>query len=550
MTETTELADELFALMMAADPLDASLYGISGYDDRLPDLSEEGEVALRAAAADVAARARALATGDPVTRAVVAQQAEAIVDRLDARSAEYTITASFFAPAGALLTILPMVAVTTPEQGRDYLLRLAAVPGVLDVLAERHRAGLLAGRLPVAHLVRDAIAFVDRYLATSADEDPLARQEHAEPGFTAERDRLLAEAVRPAYRRYRDVLEEEVLPAGRPEGRPGLCWLPDGAAIYSALARVHTTTSRTPDELHETGLALMAELAEEYAVLGQRVFGTSDQAEIFDRMRTDPELRWRDAEEMLGAARDTVTRAEAAAPEWFGTLPDSACVVAAVPETEAPGAPTAYYSPGAMDGSRPGTYYANTSRARERHRYQSEAIAFHEAVPGHHFQITLAQGLTGLPMLRRLAAVTAYLEGWGLYCERLADEMGLYSDDTSRLGMLSLDSMRAGRLVVDTGLHALGWSRAQAVDYLRGNTPLPLVEIESEVDRYIAAPGQALAYMVGRLEIQRIRAEAERALGDDFDIRAFHDLVLAGGPLPLAVLDEVVTAWSASAVVV
>ncbi|WNV82319.1 DUF885 domain-containing protein [Umezawaea sp. Da 62-37] len=546
MTETTELADELFALMMAADPLDASLYGIAGHDDRLPDLSEAGEAALRVAAVDVAARAKALTAGDRVTRAVVVQQAEALVDRLDAHSAEYTISPSFFSPAGALLTILPMVAVTTPEQGRDYLLRLAAVPEHLDVLAERHRAGLLAGRLPVAHLVRDAVAFVDRYLATSADEDPLARQEDAEPGFAAERDRLLAEAVRPAYRRYRDVLEQEVLPAGRPEGRPGLCWLPDGAAIYTALARVHTTTPRTPEELHETGLSLMASLAEDYSVLGQRVFGTSDLAAIFDRMRTDPALRWRDAEEMLTAARDSVERAEAEAPRWFGTLPEARCVVAAVPETEAPGAPTAYYSPGAMDGSRPGTYYANTSRAQERHRYQSEAIAFHEAVPGHHFQISLAQGLTELPMLRRLAGITAYLEGWGLYCERLADEMGLYSDDTSRLGMLSLDSMRAGRLVVDTGLHALGWSRAQAVDYLRENTPLPLVEIESEVDRYIAAPGQALAYMVGRLEIQRIRAGAELAMGEGFDIRAFHDLVLRGGPLPLAVLAEVVAAWSAS----
>jgi uncharacterized protein (DUF885 family) len=249
---------------------------------------------------------------------------------------------------------------------------------------------------------------------------------------------------------------------------------------------------------------------------------------------------------MLDSARDAVERAERAAPAWFGIMPTSRCVVEAVPEAEAPNAPAAYYSPTALDGSRPGTYYANTSRAQERYRYQSEAIAFHEAVPGHHFQITLAQEMTHLPMLRRLAGITSYLEGWGLYCERLADEMGLYSDDVARLGMLAADSMRAGRLVVDTGLHALGWSRTQAVDYLREHTPLALVEIESEVDRYIAAPGQALAYMVGRLEIQRIRAEAEQVLGDRFDIRAFHDVVLGGGPLPLAVLDEVVGAWAAS----
>jgi uncharacterized protein (DUF885 family) len=436
-----------------------------------------------------------------------------------------------------------MITVKTPDQQRDYLLRLAAVPRFLADLAERHRVGLAAGRLPVAHLVRDAIALIDRYLAAPPDADPLARHEGTSD-FAAERDRVLAEAVRPAYAEYRDVLERELLPVGRPEDRPGLCWLPDGASLYAAVARVHTTTSRTPDDLHETGLALVAALAEEYREVGRRVFGADDLATVFDRMRTDPALRWENAEEMLDSARAAVERAEQAAPAWFGVLPGSKCVVEAVPEAEAPGAPTAYYSPTAMDGSRPGTYFANTSRAQERHRYQSEAIAFHEAVPGHHFQITLAQEMTDLPMLRRLANVTSYVEGWGLYCERLADEMGLYSDDVARLGMLSIDSMRAGRLVVDTGLHALGWSRAQAVDYLREHTPLPLVEIESEVDRYIAAPGQALAYMVGRLEIQRVRAEAERTLGDRFDIRAFHDVVLGGGPLPLAVLDEVVRAWA------
>jgi uncharacterized protein (DUF885 family) len=546
MTETTELADELFELVMAADPLNATLYGLAGHDHRLPDLTEAGAAAQRVAALDIAARARTLGDEDPVTRAVIVQQAESFADLLGTDSVEYTITGSFFAPAGALLTVLSMIKVTTPEQQRDYLLRLAAIPGFLAELVERHRGGLATGRPPVAHLVRDAIAFVDRYLA-APDADPLARQEGTAE-FAAERDRLLAEAVRPAYAEYRDVLEREMLPAGRPEDRPGLCWLPDGAALYAAVARVHTTTSRTPEDLHETGLALIADLAEEYRTIGQRVFGTDDLAAVFDRMRTDPALRWRDAEEMLDSARSTVERAEKAAPEWFGVLPGSRCVVEAVPEAEAPSAPTAYYSPTAMDGSRPGTYYANTSRARERYRYQSEAIAFHEAVPGHHFQITLAQGMTDLPMLRRLANVTSYVEGWGLYCERLADEMGLYSDDVARLGMLSTDSMRAGRLVVDTGLHALGWSRSQAIDYLRENTPLALVEIESEVDRYIAAPGQALAYMVGRLEIQRIRAGAERTMGDRFDIRAFHDVVLGGGPLPLDVLDEVVSAWAAGPV--
>jgi uncharacterized protein (DUF885 family) len=217
-----------------------------------------------------------------------------------------------------------------------------------------------------------------------------------------------------------------------------------------------------------------------------------------------------------------------------------------VPDDEAPGAAGAYYMPPALDGSRPGIYYANTYEVENRFRQACEATAFHEAVPGHHFQLTIAMELDELPLLRRLSAPNAYAEGWGLYTERLAREMGLYSDDVALLGMLTLDSMRAARLVVDTGLHAKGWSKQQALDYMQQNTPMAAVEIESEVDRYIAEPGQALAYMVGRLEILRIRAEAEAALGDRFDIRAFHDTVLGNGGLPLGVLDEVVKDWVAT----
>jgi uncharacterized protein (DUF885 family) len=319
--------------------------------------------------------------------------------------------------------------------------------------------------------------------------------------------------------------------------------LPGGDTDYARLIRVHTTTERSPDELHQTGLALIERLADEYATLGARVFGTSDRTQILTRLRTDPGLRWTSGEELLAAARTAVERAEQAAPRWFGKLPAQRCVVEAVPADEAPGSAGAYYVPGAMDGTRPGIYFANTHRAHERDRHSCESTAFHEAVPGHHFQISLAMEQTEMPMLRRIALINAYEEGWALYAERLADEMGLYSDDLARLGMLNLDSMRAARLVVDTGLHALGWTRQQVVDYLAANTAMPQVEIDSETDRYIASPGQALSYMVGRLEIQRIRALAERALGDRFDIRSFHDAVLGTGSLPLSVLAEVMTSW-------
>ncbi|MFI9011915.1 DUF885 domain-containing protein [Actinosynnema sp. NPDC053489] len=539
MGTTAELAGELLDLMFTQAPLGATVYGVPGYDHLLADHREETEQAARARAVDIAERARALpADDDPVTRAVVVQQAEAIVDQIDALGVEYTVTDSFFAPAGELLAIMPTTVLSGPESERAYLDRLAGIPDFLRRVAERHLAGATAGRLPVRHLVDAAVAHLDRYLA--ADEDPLARPAGGE-AFAAERERLLAEVVRPAFAAYRDVVAGL---EGRPSDRAGLGWLPGGEAMYAALARAQTTTNRTPEELHRTGLDVIAGLAAEYAELGGRVFGTSDVAEVLRRMRTDADLRWGTEDELITAAREAVARAERAAPRWFGRVPEQRCRVEPVPAADAPGAPIAYYSPPSADGLRPGTYYANTHRVEERFRYQAEAIAFHEAVPGHHFQITLAQQLTDLPVLRRVAHVTAYLEGWGLYTERLADEMGLYSDDVARLGMLAMDSMRAGRLVVDTGLHAHGWSREQAVEYLWENTPLALVEIENEVDRYIAAPGQALAYMVGRLEILRIRAAAEEALGDRFDIREFHDVLLGGGPLPLAVLDEVVSEWA------
>jgi uncharacterized protein (DUF885 family) len=383
------------------------------------------------------------------------------------------------------------------------------------------------------------VAHLDRYLADPAG-DPLRRPEppSGRPSFHAERDRLLGDVVYPAVAGYRDVLDTEVVPHGRPDDRPGLCWLPDGEDHYARLVRAFTTTDRSPEELHQTGLDVVAGLRDEYAEVGARAFGTSDQAEIFARLRTDPALRWRDGEELLTAARATIARAEQAAPQWFGRLPTQQCIVEPVPGAEAPGAAAAYYLQPALDGSRPGIYFANTYRATERSRATYEALAFHEGVPGHHFQLTLAQELTDLSVLRRLAPFTAYGEGWGLYAERLADEMGLYSGDLARLGMLSEDSMRAARLVVDTGLHAKGWSRQQVVDYLLANTATPPVEVDSETDRYIAAPGQALAYMVGRLEIQRLRAAAERRLGERFDIRAFHDTLLGSGALPLTVLAE------------
>jgi uncharacterized protein (DUF885 family) len=547
MTTISELADEMLDVLHDENPIGFSLFGIPGRDDQLGDLGVAAESARMATARRIAQQ---VATADPadqqdrITRAVVRQQADALLDRTAARLVEHTLAFPLESPAGALLTRLPLLRPEGEVAEQDYLARLARIPEYLDQAADRHRMGITTGRLPVAHCGRAAVAYLDRYLADVAG-DPLR-----EPALTgarvAERDRLLAEVVRPAFARYREVLEVEITPMGRPAERPGLCWLPDGAQTYAALVRMHTTTETTPEKLHQTGLTLIEELAEEYAEIGSRVFGQHSSAEVLARLRTDPALRWRTADELLTTASAAISRAEEVSKNWFRRLPAQRCELRPVPPTEAPNGPTGYYMRPALDGSRPGIFFANTYRVEDRERFTIEALAFHEAVPGHHFQIALGQELTGLPLLRRITRVAAYTEGWALYCERLADEMGLYSDDLARLGMLAEDSTRAARLVVDTGLHAFGWRRQQVVDFLTEHTVMSEVDIQAETDRYIEMPGQALSYMVGRLEINRLRSHAERAIGTAFDIRDFHDVVLGNGILPLSVLSEVVTEWVTS----
>jgi uncharacterized protein (DUF885 family) len=532
LTSLVELADRLVDVLAEEDPLNDLLQGYPGYDHLLPDLDEAAGERLRDRALAIATEAAVLepTAAERATRGVVVQQAEAVATRVDARLVEHTMAYPNVAPIGMLLSQLPH---TVPEDDGGYLARLAAVPEFLAAVANRHRAGVAAGRLPVASRTRAAIEVIDSYLADPAG-DPLRRPSIRD---TAARHRLLANVVRPAFATYREVLHTELAEHGRPDDRPGLCFLPDGAATYAALARMHTTTDRGPEELHRTGLELIERLAQEYVEIGSAVFNAGTVAEVHHRMRTDPALRWASAEELMAGNRAAMDRAEAAAPDWIGHLPAQRCGLEPVPELMAANSSTASYGPGPLDGSRPGTFYVNTYRATERDRCVTEANAFHEGTPGHHLQITLAQQLTGVPLLRRVAWINAYMEGWALYCERLADEMGLYSDDIARLGMLANDSMRAARLVVDTGLHHYGWSRQRVVDYLRANTVMSEVEIQSETDRYVEWPGQALSYMVGRLELQRLRARAEAAPG--FDIRAFHDRILGGGPLPMTVLDEV-----------
>lgn len=534
------LADGVLDLLAEEDPLADYLEGHPGFGDRLADLDVDAQRRLRDRAGGSARSARELAgrCDDWVTCALAAEQAEAVVTRIEARLVEHTMVDYNVSPVGRLLGALPLVRPAGERAERDFLARLAAVPQYLRAAAERHRDGCRSGRLPVAERVQRAIVALDRALADPAG-DPLRRPPLGS-AHAAERDRVLEELVRPAMASYREVLRSEIAPLGRPPERPGLCWLPDGEATYAALARTHTTTGHTPEELHRIGLELGASIDDEFARLGASAFGVGEADAVKERLRTDPALCWDGPEELLAAARRTCDRAQRVAPSWFGHVPPQPCAIQPVPEAEADTAPSAYYVPAALDGSRPGTYFVNTARATQGNRCLGEVTAFHEALPGHHYQLSLAQGLAGLPKLRCLAWINAYIEGWGLYAERLADEMELYSSDAARLGMAAMDAMRAARLVVDTGLHAFGWSRQQVVDYLRARTVMAEGDVQQEADRYVEYPGQALSYMVGRLELERLRARAEGELGAAFDVRAFHDAVLRSGPLPMEVLDTVV----------
>jgi uncharacterized protein (DUF885 family) len=416
---------------------------------------------------------------------------------------------------------------------------------------ERQLQAKADGRYPPARGVRQAVAQLDDYLAGDLGADPLLRP-RPPAGVDAgawrrEAAEIVATMVRPALARYREGLAAELLPVARDDDHVGVCHLDGGTEGYAAAVRAHTTTDLTPEQIHQTGLELLGRLRQELADLGGRVLGSDRVAEVLERLRSDRSLRFAAAGEILGAAQDALRRAEAALPDAFPRYDLVPCVVEAMDPVEAKDAVLGYYVPASADGTRPGLYTVNTYAPETRPRFEYEALTFHESVPGHHLQFAVGQQLAELPDFRRFAYVTAYCEGWALYTERLCDELGLYSGHLDRFGMLSFDAWRACRLVVDTGMHHLGWSRDRAVAFMRDNTALSQSNIDNEIDRYIAWPGQATAYMVGRLRIRELRERARELLGPRFDLRDFHETVLGSGPVPLDTLEELVDDWAGAA---
>ena len=544
MSAIDTLAEEYWAHYLEAEPTHAHLLGDYSGAGRFEEATRESEDREIATMRDFAARAAATDDSDlteqqRITRDVLVSDATTRADSMETRLSEMAAD-PIFGPQVSVPILMGMLALPDADVAEALVEKLRGLGRYYGELAERQRDGVAAGRLPAAFAAADTVDQLDGLLSKPVADDPLLNTTTPPHGLDVDawkgRLREVVESdVRPGMRAYRDVLRDEVLPLGRPDERCGLSWVPDGDAAYAATLRQFTTTTKTAQEIHDIGLAQIEKLADEYRSLGPEVVGTDDLSQIFKAMRSEPRLHFTHGDELITASEVAMQRAWNAMPDWFEVLPQAPCAV----QPTTTGA-KAFYFPPAGDGSRGGTFFVNIADPASWGTFELESMAFHEGIPGHHLQLAIASELSDVPEFRKHIHNAAYAEGWGLYTERLSDEMGLYSSAVDRMGMFSADSMRACRLVVDTGLHALGWSREQAVEYMVANSPLAEGVVRPEVDRYIVSPGQACSYMVGRLEIQRMRAEAEQRQGQGFDIRKFHSAVLDSGSLPLGVLDRVV----------
>jgi uncharacterized protein (DUF885 family) len=558
-TALAELATEAWEGSLAAEPLYATVLGDRRY---LTQLSPNDAGAtdrqirrLRGLVARVTALAEDdLAPSDRVTRLALLDQLAHELGLVESRTIPWAVD-PLSGPQVELLNVESYQPIESPADGEAAVERWRAMGPWIDRHVDGLRAAARDGRVASRSLIDKVVEELDDLLDRPVEEWPLSSPATADrPAWPAEAIRAFAgdlvaavrDSVRPAFARHRAFLVDELVPIARSNDEPGLCHVPAGDEAYAHLTRAHTTLDLTPRDIHELGLAEIERIDGEFEELGRRILGASDRQHTLRRLRTDPALHFATSAEVLATAETALRRATDATPSWFGILPATPCEVVVMGEHESKHSTIAYYRQSAADGSRPGRYYINTSLPETRPRYEAEVLAFHESVPGHHLQLAIAQELEGLPAFRRFGGPTAYVEGWGLYTERLAGEMGLYSGDLDRFGVLSFDAWRACRLVVDTGIHALSWTRQRAIDYMVDHTALAPNNIVNEVDRYIADPAQALAYKLGQLEILRLRATAKDTLGSDFDIRAFHDAVLREGAVGLRTLGGIVEAWVAA----
>jgi uncharacterized protein (DUF885 family) len=548
------LADEVMQTALTRNPEIATYIGLPGM--RHEGLSDNSLAALaRFQAEDDAFAARVLAVdpeplvGRPeyVTLGFLREAAQSGAQGRVCRNELWAGVNQMFGWQVSLPRLAAVQPVGTDDLRQQALTRWRGLDTQIDNeianLREGMRLGYTAPRVNVQRVIQQMEELVAMPPAQSPFAAPMQRDSTL--AFRQEFEQVMANDLYPAIRRYRDFLVNEYLPASREA--IGIVGNPGGADCYRAAVRNFTTLDVPAQEIHQIGLREMEKIQNEMRAIAQRSFNTTDVPGLLERFRTEPQFLFRTREEIVAYAQGAIDRGKAAMPRWFGRLPQSDVVIEPYPEFEEKSAPGGAYESPSEDGSRPGKYRINTYQPEQQTRVGIESTAFHESIPGHHLQLAIAQERTGAHIITRFMGNSGFSEGWGLYSERLADEMGLFSSDMDRMGLLSNEALRAARMVVDPGIHVLGWTRQQAIDYMLAHTAENRQAVENEVDRYIGWPGQATAYMLGNLEIRRLREMAEGALGSRFDIRVFHDKVLEDGSVPLPFLKEKIERWIAEA---
>jgi uncharacterized protein (DUF885 family) len=549
-----KLYDLLWDFFIQSSPEGATYLGIPGHNDKWSDSSFESIEFGRQAARKI------LAAVESIDRAKLASAEQVHYDLMlrrvrqgiegDRFRGEYLVVNQL---GGVQQNIPQLLAIMPANNVKDYeniLARLRGVPKVVDQTIALLQKGLEEGITPPRVTLRDIPGQVQNLLVDDPMKSPMLRafQQFPATVAAAEQERLKREAVEvftgqvtPAFRKLQGFLANTYVPAARDS--IAMSDLPDGKAWYAFNAKANTTTDLTPEQIHQIGLAEVARIRRQMDELIASTGFKGSFEDFLKFLRTDPRFYYDKPEDLLAGYRDISKRIDPGLIKLFGTLPRLPYGVIPIPAYAEKSQTTAYYEPGALGAARPGYFYANTYDLKSRPKWEMEALTLHEAVPGHHLQISLTAEMEGVPEWRKYDNYTAFVEGWGLYAESLGEELGLYKDPYSKFGQLTYEMWRAVRLVVDTGLHAKGWTRQQAIDYFKANAAKTEHDIVVEVDRYIVSPGQALAYKLGELKIKELRAYAEKELGDKFDIRVFHDQVLGRGSVPLDLLEKNIRTW-------
>lgn len=546
---------EVWQDRLAHEPEFASTIGDKRYDDKLTDYSVEAyneelqrgrDYLLRLGTIDTAGMSdQEQLSKDLMVRQLIEQQKES-----QFKPWEMPIT-QFNGIQIELPQLVPLLSFDDAKDYYDYTARLDKVPVAFQQITDNAATGIEDGHVPPKFLLEKVLVQVNAIANQKPEDTPFAQPLKKFPASisVADQTKIRAEVldsirtnVVPAYKKLATFLTKTYIPAGRSD--PGIWAVPDGDKYYDFLVKQSTTTDLTPAQIHQIGLDEVKRDEAEMLVIAQKL-GFKDVAALRASIPNNPKLHAQSTDQLIGLYSHYIDQMRPKLPELFGHLPKSPLVVAPVPTYMQQDQTQAYYEAGTPDGKRPGTVYVNFYKYQDRLLTNVESISYHEGIPGHHLQISIAQELTGLPEFRHYTYYTAYTEGWALYSERLGKDVGFYQDPYSDYGRLEADEWRAIRLVLDTGVHAMHWSRQQMLDYFKAHSSMDDTNIQAEVDRYIAWPAQALGYKIGQMKILELRAKAQQALGPKFDIRAFHDEVLDSGALPMDVLEQRVDAWIA-----